>query len=72
LQSGVPVLISTYVGVPHFVTTNISMSWRRDWGGGFFTVAQFSKAMTDQHDASVNKHLSSDGRALGLRLGYRF
>jgi hypothetical protein len=72
LQSGVPVLISTYVGVPHFVTTNISMSWRRDWGGGFFTVAQFSKAMTDQHDASTNKHLSSDGRALGLRLGYRF
>lgn len=72
LQLGVPVLISSYQGVPHFVTTNISMSWRRDWGGGFFTVAQFSKAMTDQHDASTNKHLSSDGRALGLRLGYRF
>jgi hypothetical protein len=72
LQLGVPVLISSYQGVPHFVTTNISVSWRRDWSGGFFTVAQFSKAMTDQHDASTNKHLSSDGRALGLRLGYRF
>ncbi|OYY19676.1 MAG: hypothetical protein B7Y59_00755 [Burkholderiales bacterium 35-55-47] len=72
LQLGVPVLISSYQGVPHFVTTNMSVSWRRDWGGGFFTVAQFSKAMTDQHDASLNKHLSSDGKALGLRLGYRF
>jgi hypothetical protein len=72
LQSGVPVLTSSYAGVPHFVTTNMSMSWRRDWGGGFFTVAQLSKAVTDQHDASSNKHLSSDGKALGLRLGYRF
>ena len=72
LQSGVPVLTSRYAGAPHFVTTNISVSWRRDWGGGFFTVAQLSKAVTDQHDASSNKHLSSEGKALGLRLGYRF
>jgi hypothetical protein len=72
LQSGIPVFISSYSGVPHFVTTNISLSWRRDWGYGVFTVLQMSQANTDQHDASLNKHLSSDGRAYGLRLGYRF
>jgi hypothetical protein len=72
LQAQVPVLKSTYSGAPYFVTTNLSLSWRRDWGRGVFTVLQVSQAKTDQHDASNNKHLSSDGQALGLRLGYRF
>ncbi|PUE32909.1 hypothetical protein B9Z35_05105 [Limnohabitans sp. Jir61] len=72
LQSGTPAFVSSYSGVPHFVTTNISLSWRRDWGYGVFTVLQMSQANTDQHDASLTKHLSSDGRAYGLRLGYRF
>jgi hypothetical protein len=72
LQAGSPVLVSTYSGAPHFVTTNASLSWRRDWGAGLFTVLQLSKANTDQRDSSNNKQISSEGQAIGLRLGYRF
>ena len=72
LQSGASVIVSAYSGTPHFVTRNLSLSWRRDWGQGLFTVLQMSNAKTDQFDASLNQQISSHGQALGLRVGYRF
>lgn len=59
-------------GNPHFITTSSSMSWRRDWGRGVFTVLQYSVSGTDQTDSNPPMATSSDGHGLGLRLGYRF
>jgi hypothetical protein len=72
LQSGSTVFQSGYQGSPHFVTTNTSLSWRRDWGKGLFTVLQYSDASVSQTYSFSQKQLSSEGSALGLRLGYRF
>lgn len=56
----------------NFVTISTSASWRHDWNRGMFTVLQFTHAKVNQTDfISENRH-SSAGRALGLRLGYRF
>jgi hypothetical protein len=65
-------LSSSNSGAPTFVTSNTSISWRRDWGGQFFTVLQLSNAKTTQSDSARGLAASSNGRALGLRLGYRF
>lgn len=72
LQSGTPVFLSGYIGAPHFVTTNTSVSWRHDWSKGLFTVLQYSDAEVAQTHSFYQKQLSSKGTALGLRLGYRF
>jgi hypothetical protein len=72
LQSGTPVFQSGYTGAPHFVTTNTSVSWRHDWRKGLFTVLQYSDARVSQTHSSLQRQLSSNGTALGLRLGYRF
>lgn len=58
-------------------TTNTSLSWRRDWQKGLYTVIQWSAA---QFKSSTNLSAfgseptqeSSDGTAVGLRVGYRF
>lgn len=72
VQSGSSVFQSGYVGSPHFVTTNTSVSWRHDWGQGLFSVVQYSDAGVNQSNALTQQQLSSKGTALGLRLGYRF
>jgi hypothetical protein len=72
LQSGTPVFQSGYVGAPHFVTTNTSVSWRHDWRKGLFTVLQYSDARVSQTHSVSQRQQSSNGTALGLRLGYRF
>jgi hypothetical protein len=72
LQPIEPLLLSAYQGAPHFVTINSAVSWRRDWGQGFFTVLQYSDAKLVQSNAIDKVQLSSNGKALGLRLGYRF
>lgn len=72
VQSGVPVVQYGYIGSPHFVTTNTSVSWRHDWGKGLFTVLQYSDADVAQSHSFYQKQLSSRGSALGVRLGYRF
>lgn len=59
-------------GAPIFTTTNTAISWRRDWSGGLFTVLQLSDARVNQSDSSKGVRLSSNGRAIGMRLGYRF
>lgn len=59
-------------GNPHFITTNTSASWRRDWGNGVFTVVQYSTSNTQQTDSNPVAFMSSDGESVGLRLGYRF
>ena len=72
VQSGTPVFQSGYVGAPHFVTTNTSVSWRHDWRKGLFTVLQYSDARVSQTHSVSQRQQSSNGTALGLRLGYRF
>lgn len=59
-------------GKAHFTTTNTSVSWRRDWGRGIFTVLQFSDAHTDQTTNDPVVAMSSGGQGVGLRVGYRF
>jgi hypothetical protein len=59
-------------GAPTYTTTNVAVSWRRDWSGGLFTVLQLSDARVKQSDSSKAIRLSSNGQAIGLRLGYRF
>ena len=63
---------SAYKGAPTYTTTNVAVSWRRDWSGGLFTVLQLSDARVNQSDSSKAIRLSSNGQAIGLRLGYRF
>jgi hypothetical protein len=70
--SGSPVFQSGYQNSPHFVTTNTSVSWRHDWGKGLFTVLQYSDAGVSQTYSFAQQKLSSNGNAIGLRLGYRF
>lgn len=72
LNGNTPELKSISFGTPEFVTKNTSLSWRRDWGRGMFTVLQFSDAQTNQSDSKKVLKLSSNGQAIGLRLGYRF
>lgn len=67
-----PMLLSANQGAPFFVTLNTSVSWRRDWGDGLFTVLQYSDAKLAQSNSVGDKRLSSEGKALGLRVGYRF
>jgi hypothetical protein len=64
----------TLDGYPHFRTQNLSMSWRRDWGRGVFSVLQYTRAQVDQRQSDVltTVHMASNGNAVGLRLGYRF
>jgi len=72
LNGNTPIVKSASVGPPHFVTKNASISWRRDWGRGVFTVLQLSDAKTNQSDSITGTKVSSNGQAIGLRLGYRF
>lgn len=72
LNGNTPVVKSISPGNPNFVTKNTSLSWRRDWGCGVFTVLQLSDAKTNQSDSKTATKLSSNGQAIGLRLGYRF
>lgn len=65
-------LTSSMNGVPRFTTTNVAVSWRHDWSGGLFTVLQLSDARVNQSDSKDRVQLSSNGQAVGLRLGYRF
>lgn len=68
------VLNSVLDGYPRFTTQNVSLSWRRDWGRGLFSVLQFTRAQVDQSQSDVvtTQKTSSTGTAFGLRLGYRF
>lgn len=57
-------------------TNNTSLSWRRDWQKGIFTVLQWSYAevqsSTNLDSRFAAQQAASNGHALGLRLGYRF
>jgi hypothetical protein len=57
-------------------TDNTSVSWRRDWKKGIFTVLQWSYAevqsSTNLDSRLAAQQAASNGHALGLRLGYRF
>lgn len=59
-----------------FRNTNTSISWRRDWKKGVFTVLQWTSAQAQSASKpGANAPLAtanSNGTAIGLRLGYRF
>lgn len=59
-----------------FRNTNTSISWRRDWKKGVFTVVQWTQAQAQSSyrpgPAAPLALANSNGTALGLRLGYRF
>jgi hypothetical protein len=65
-------LTSSKNGAPTFTTRTTAVSWRHDWSGGLFTVIQLSDARVNQSDSKKGVQLSSNGQAIGLRLGYRF
>jgi len=74
LQGESTVLNSVLDGYPRFTTKNVSLSWRRDWGRGLFSVLQYTRAQVEQSqsDLVTTQKTSSYGTAFGLRLGYRF
>lgn len=47
-----------------------SIAWRKDWGKGVFTIAQFIQSK--QKSSSLGVNFNSDGSALGLRIGYLY
>jgi hypothetical protein len=53
-----------------------SMSWRRDWNKNFYTALQWTEAKAQELDLDIFQtrptDRRSDGRALGLRMGFRF
>lgn len=60
-------------GFPQFKNRTWSVAWRRDWTKHLFTAVQFSHAGVRQSERidDRTRQRSSDGRAVGIRLGYR-
>jgi hypothetical protein len=72
--NGVSTTQAVLIGAPHFQTRNLSLSWRHDWGTSAFVVIQASQARTQQRSSNGfrTRYAESDGKAMGVRLGYRF
>jgi hypothetical protein len=73
LTSQPPHKVQVLDGYPRFNNRTWSVAWRRDWTKHLFTAVQFSQADVRQSETidDRTRQRSSDGRAVGLRLGYR-
>lgn len=74
LTSQAPHTRQTLDGYPAFTNQTWSLAWRRDWSKQLFSAVQISDAKVKQRETidDRTRHRSSQGQALGLRLGYRF
>jgi hypothetical protein len=72
--NGVSTTQSVLIGAPHFQTRNLSLSWRHDWSTSAFVVIQFSQTRAQQRSSNgfQVRYAESDGKAMGVRMGYRF
>jgi hypothetical protein len=73
LTSQPPHSVQVLDGFPQFKNRTWSVAWRRDWTKHLFTAVQLSHASVRQSETidDRTRQRSSDGRALGIRLGYR-
>lgn len=73
LTSQPPHRVQVLDGYPRFNNRTWSVAWRRDWTKHLFTAVQFSHADVRQSETvdDRTRQRSSDGRAVGFRLGYR-
>lgn len=73
LTSQPPHNVQVLDGFPQFKNRNWSVAWRRDWTKHLFTALQLSLATVRQSETidDQTRQRSSDGRAVGIRLGYR-
>jgi hypothetical protein len=73
LTSQPPHRVQVLDGFPQFKNRTWSLAWRRDWTKHLFTALQFSQAGVHQRETidDRSRQRSSNGRAVGIRLGYR-